>query len=612
MNKNKLILAISLALTLSGIAATQNSQSNNIDTVILASTDNYPDALMSGAPSKKLGLPILLTKKESLSTETETAMKNTDPNNVVIVGGPAVISDEIQKDLEETRNVTRLWGTTKIGTSVELSNYFWTEGAEKATIIQYSEDDEAAHKMMAAVKNEVNGDSPVLISKAGTLSASVLSEVEELGANEVEVYSTNAVNVSSDLTDIGVAEVEVNENSSDQISDDLNDEVETEGKSELVIVAASNFRDSISIPSSANSASMIISSKSQIQKAIDAADNLSSDTEIKIVGNPELAGIIATRIESKIDADVSVVSGPSEKSAAEEAEEDREEWEKTQRLRLGDWKKEVESSAELQEKANRSIQEAENRVSDHSSEKLREMLQEAREKFEEGDYFEARKIAIRASSNADVEAFGKMSSEEIRDEAKSEKEDLREAANGLREGSNEIAIELKEAKSTEERLKIIREHKEEQREVLSDLRDAARERRSDRNKNYEEKEDENETEEENSESSIDVGNSSLEMELDGNILEIDAKYTGNTGGYTVKKSSSVQNGTINAKFNFKSPNGPVTQIIKEYESEVERSLEDGDYRLNADLMVDGETKIQLNEEISASSTAEAEASVSNQ
>jgi putative cell wall-binding protein len=615
----KLALTVSLALIFSGLAAAQNANSQasaNVDTVILASTQNHPDALMAGAPSKKLGIPVLLTDESSLSAETDSAINNLDPENVVIVGGPAVISNEVQTQIEEDRNTTRLWGTTQTGTSVKVSNYFWTEGSNQVNIVQYSNDDEAAHRMMAAVKNRADGSGPILVSKEGTLSASVLAEVSDLGATEAHVYSTNAVNVTEDLKEVGVQTVEVTERTADEIADQLNNQVETEGKNELVIIAASNFRNSISTPSSANSASMIISSESQISTAVNAAANAGAETEIKVVGNPDLAATVKERIEAETEKEVEVKEGEAEENAADEAENDSEEWSEAQEERMTNWKNELEASAGLKTAANATINAADRRVDENSSDKSQQLLADARAAYESENYFKARKLAIQARSKAHIKAFSEMSPEEIRENAEDEREDIREAAMELKELNAEMSAELRSAGSAEERLEIISEYKEERRETREERREERRERDDDEeetdntdDRNETERENETDNRTDNDDGAMTTGNGELEARAREGTLEVKAEYVGNTGGYTVDKTSTQSDGAIDVRFDFQSPDGPATQAITKYEAEVEESIEAGNHTINAVLAADGEVVEELNRDFQAGAETEFRARV---
>lgn len=72
----------------------------DFDTVIVASGENYPDALSSAALSKKYNAPILLSPKKGLSSEVLEFLNEKNIQNVIIVGGEAALSEKVEWQLE--------------------------------------------------------------------------------------------------------------------------------------------------------------------------------------------------------------------------------------------------------------------------------------------------------------------------------------------------------------------------------------------------------------------------------------------------------------------------------------------------------------------------------
>lgn len=596
MKKNAVIIGLMLVFAGASAAQTDANSDTNVDTVILASTSNYPDAMMSASVSNKLGYPVLLTKQNTLSASTETSLEEMDPNNVIIVGGPSVVSEQVETEASRHGNVTRLWGTTQVGTSAEVADYFWAEGSEEAVIVQYPLNDESYHSMMGAVKNEA-GERPILVSKEGTLSASVLTAVGELGVEEAEVYSTDALNVTDDLKSSGVNDVEINLGEREELVERLKNRTSTEGREELVIVAAGNFRDTISVPNNPNSASYIVSSESEIDGAVAVVGESDEETRIKVVGRPQLASTISTRIENETGRNVSQLSGAPDEISSGQAREQRAEWQNIQQQRSSNWKQSL--SLTMRDRANSSIQRAERAVDENSSEEAQRHLQMAKEAFDNANYFEARRMAVAARSSVKVEAFAGLEPEEVKEKVQEDREDLREATRELSETNQEMAQELREAETQQERLEIIREHREERMDILEEVR----RNRGPMNRG---EEDDEEREEENETEAPNQMSSKLRIELDGNELSIDASYTGRTGGYTVDKSMDVENGQIDAEFNFQSPGGPATQVLTEYESDLERTLEDGDYSVSIELMADEKLRESISDSITVPGEVELE------
>ncbi|MCX7694372.1 MAG: cell wall-binding repeat-containing protein [Caloramator sp.] len=95
------------------------------DSVILAYGENYADALTSAALSKKLNAPILLTKGKVLEEDVKSKISSLNAKKVYIIGGQAVISQEIEDSLKaQNVEVIRIKGEDRYKTSIEIATYF--------------------------------------------------------------------------------------------------------------------------------------------------------------------------------------------------------------------------------------------------------------------------------------------------------------------------------------------------------------------------------------------------------------------------------------------------------------------------------------------------------
>ncbi len=589
-----------LASVLGAAQMMEASSSGDINTVMIASTHNYPDALVSAAPASKLGIPVLLTSRDRLSSSTANALGRFDVDSAVIVGGPSVISETVESDIEARVNTTmRLWGTTQTGTSVEVASYFWGEGSEEVMIAQYPQDTAGGYRLLAAVKAEMRdevkeGEAPLLISKEGTLSASVLTQVEELGATKAYVYSTNAVNVTSDLEDAGVEDIEIEEAEIEQLSQRLQDRQMDSNVSRLVIVAAADFRDVIATPAASHSASFMVDSEEEISDAVEKARRTNA-TEIFVVGKPDLASDIADRIEEETGRTVDHVSGDAEEVAESFMNRSRDEWSELQRKRLGNWEDRVNSAPGIKNAANVTLRKAENFIDQNSSEHARNLLISAQNSYQNGHYFTARKQAMRAYSEARSSRFRQMNWEDVREEMKDERQSFRDAAMDIREINRERAQALREAESVEEKKEILKDYREKRREAREDLRKENRDSQEELDKRLRQKFEK---------SSGDAGSYEMELKVEGSRVEGSASYIGRSAGYTVSRSVDVKGNSVDFTFEFDSPGGPAAQVITEYEAEAERSLEDGTYKATVELVVDGSTVETLTRDITVPSFRE--------
>ncbi|MBP3950074.1 S8 family serine peptidase [Bacillus suaedae] len=96
--------------------------------VIIASGQNYPDALSISAYAAKLGIPIVFVEKDRIPHDTKAFLQKYQFNRAYVIGGTAAISDSTMKQLP---NPIRISGTDRYETNIKVHNYFKNELGEK-------------------------------------------------------------------------------------------------------------------------------------------------------------------------------------------------------------------------------------------------------------------------------------------------------------------------------------------------------------------------------------------------------------------------------------------------------------------------------------------------
>jgi putative cell wall-binding protein len=108
------------------IAAAQAAYPSGAETVVLAYSGNFPDALSATALAGMLDAPILLSGSDTLSPQTEAALSGLGTKNVVMVGGTSVLSQDVHGRLGTllgSANVTRLSGDDRFATNLDIYAY---------------------------------------------------------------------------------------------------------------------------------------------------------------------------------------------------------------------------------------------------------------------------------------------------------------------------------------------------------------------------------------------------------------------------------------------------------------------------------------------------------
>ena len=103
-----------------------------VDTVIVASGQAFPDALAASALARTLRAPVLLTPKAALDENVEAFISRHRIARVVIVGGPAAVTEDVEAALAALPgidSVTRHAGADRYATAALVAHAVGTPGA---------------------------------------------------------------------------------------------------------------------------------------------------------------------------------------------------------------------------------------------------------------------------------------------------------------------------------------------------------------------------------------------------------------------------------------------------------------------------------------------------
>lgn len=113
------------------------------DTVILARSDTFPDALAGVPLAVQENAPILLTDPNQLNDSTLKEMKRIGAKHVILLGGPEAISERIKNEIKSlsqknqlnVTNITRINGNNRFETAAKIAEKL--NGAPEKAIIVY-------------------------------------------------------------------------------------------------------------------------------------------------------------------------------------------------------------------------------------------------------------------------------------------------------------------------------------------------------------------------------------------------------------------------------------------------------------------------------------------
>jgi putative cell wall-binding protein/Tol biopolymer transport system component len=163
-----------------------------IDTVLIATGANFPDALAGGPAGGILGAPILLTTAGALPQATVTELQRLAPiNRIVILGGPGVVSEAVAQQLAgyatgtgyTSSAVARWSGPDRFATAAAISSAMFRTGAGIVFVAT------GANFPDALAGGPAGGSmiGPILLTTAGALPAVTAAEVQRLQPTKIVV-----------------------------------------------------------------------------------------------------------------------------------------------------------------------------------------------------------------------------------------------------------------------------------------------------------------------------------------------------------------------------------------------------------------------------------------
>ncbi|WP_299167676.1 peroxidase family protein [uncultured Arthrobacter sp.] len=154
--------------------------------VYIATGQDFPDALVAAAPAARDGHPVLLTLSGSIPAPTIAELQRLAPQEIVVVGTTARVSDAVVTQLGEytAGAVTRVDGVDRYETAVALSQANYAPGVTHAFIARGTDfPDALAGSYLAGLR----GGPLLLVPDVGAMPASVSAELQRLAPQSVTV-----------------------------------------------------------------------------------------------------------------------------------------------------------------------------------------------------------------------------------------------------------------------------------------------------------------------------------------------------------------------------------------------------------------------------------------
>lgn len=158
------------------------------DTVILASSHTFADALAGGGLASERDLPILLTRPDAVPSTTIQAMKDLRTRDVIILGGTKAVTESVEKQLRDQGfRPRRVSGVDRVATAARLATIIKAPNGRAFLASADSWADSASATVPAALS-----DSPLLLTYTRELHPQVLTTLKHLDVTEVVIAGGTA------------------------------------------------------------------------------------------------------------------------------------------------------------------------------------------------------------------------------------------------------------------------------------------------------------------------------------------------------------------------------------------------------------------------------------
>jgi cell wall-associated protease len=168
------------------------------DTVVLARSDNYADALGAAPLAGRFSAPVLLTGSGSLDPTVATEIRRLGATSVWLAGGNSALSPAVEAGVRNLgmANVYRLAGTTRYDTARLIADQL---GSSKAYVVQASDWPSAvAASGLAALTR-----APILLVDKASVPAATTQALRTSGITDVTVVGDATMVADSVVSSLG-------------------------------------------------------------------------------------------------------------------------------------------------------------------------------------------------------------------------------------------------------------------------------------------------------------------------------------------------------------------------------------------------------------------------
>jgi poly-gamma-glutamate capsule biosynthesis protein CapA/YwtB (metallophosphatase superfamily)/putative cell wall-binding protein len=197
--------------TAAAIARTTFRARPETATALLARADAFPDALAAASLAGATNAPVLLVGHASVPADTEATLAALGIDRVVVLGGGAAVSPEVEADLAQRYDVVRLAGPDRYGTAAAVARAVAAEagiGTHDGASLVLVASGETFADALAAGPLAFAGRHPILLTRRDGLPPATTALLDDLRPQHAIVLGGSVAvseTVVADLRARGVA-----------------------------------------------------------------------------------------------------------------------------------------------------------------------------------------------------------------------------------------------------------------------------------------------------------------------------------------------------------------------------------------------------------------------